>query len=214
MSLPNAESDFDQWAATYDRDVQQDGRFPFDGYDRILDHIVALADIQPGRPVLELGTGTGNLTARLARQGAAVWGVDFSAEMLTRARAKVPTARLAQADLLAGLPPAFAQPFAVAVSAYVFHEFPMPEKQRLLERLFAHHLGPGAHVVIGDIGFPNAAARDQARREAGDAWDEEYYWLLDETHTMAQAMGLSLSAEQLSPCGVVLTLANPVAQVS
>jgi putative AdoMet-dependent methyltransferase len=214
MSLPNAPSDFDQWAATYDRDVQQDGRFPFDGYDRILDRIVALAAVQPGQPVLELGTGTGNLTARLARQGAAVWGVDFSAEMLARARAKVPTAHLAQADLLAGLPPEFAQPFAAAVSAYVFHEFPIAEKQRLLERLFAHHLAHGARVIIGDIGFPDAAARNQARREAGDAWDDEYYWLLDETHVMARALGLTLSAEQLSPCGVVLTFAAPVAQVS
>jgi putative AdoMet-dependent methyltransferase len=207
MSLPNAQSDFDQWAATYDRDVQEDGRFPFDGYDRILDRIVTLAAIQPGQPVLELGTGTGNLTARLVRQGAAVWGVDFSAEMLARARAKVPTSHLAQADLLAGLPAEFAQSFPVAVSAYVFHEFPISEKQRLLERLFADQLGHGARVIIGDIGFPDAAAREQARQDTGDGWDDEYYWLLDETHEMARTMGLSLSAEQISSCGVVLTFA-------
>ncbi len=100
MTTPNTQDTFDQWAATYDADVIQDGCFPFDGYDRVLQRILDLAHFRPGMAVLELGVGTGNLTKLMSDLGADVWGVDFSPEMLALAQEKVPNAHLAQADLL------------------------------------------------------------------------------------------------------------------
>ncbi len=45
-------------------------------------------------PVLELGCGTGRVTAPLARAGADVIGVDFSSAMLARARGRLRRSRL------------------------------------------------------------------------------------------------------------------------
>lgn len=205
------QSQFDHWAASYDADVTDSAAgagFPFDGYDRVLARVVELAAVAPGMAVLELGPGTGNLTARLAAAGAAVWALDFSAEMLARARARVPVARFAQAHLLGDFPPDFHRLFDRVVSTYTFHEFPLPDKLALLRRLFADHLRPGGAVVIGDIGFPDAAALDAMRRAAGDAWDEEYYWLADETAAALRGAGLAMTWEQLSSCGAVIVVSS------
>lgn len=211
------QSQFDAWAAAYDADVAAsaaDGAaggvgFPFAGYDRVLARVAELADLAPGMAVLELGPGTGNLTARLAERGAAVWALDFSAEMLARARARVPAAYFAQAHLLGDYPPDFHRPFDRVVSTYTFHEFPLPDKLALLRRLFTDHLRPGGAVVIGDIGFPTAAARDALRDAAGEGWDDEYYWIMDEVEPALHEAEFVVSWAQLSSCGVVLSVSRP-----
>jgi putative AdoMet-dependent methyltransferase len=208
------QAQFDRWAATYDADVAAgaaegaaDGvGFPFAGYDRVLARVVELADLTPGMAVLELGPGTGNLTAQLVARGAAVWALDFSAEMLARARARVPAAHLAQAHLLGDFPADFHRPFDCVVSTYTFHEFPLPDKLALLRRLFAGHLRPGGAVIIGDIGFSTAVARDAVRAAAGDGWDDEYYWIMDEIEPALRASGLRLHSERILPCATVLAL--------
>jgi len=205
---------FDRWAASYDADVAASAAegaagghgFPFAGYDRVLARVVELAAPAPGMVVLELGPGTGKLTARLVERGAAVWALDFSAGMLARARARVPAAHLAQAHLLGDYPPDFHRPFDVVVSTYTFHEFPLPDKLALLRRLFAEHLRPGGSVVIGDIGFPTAAARDAVRDAAGDGWDDEHYWIMDEASPALRDAGLAVDYEQLSNCGIIVRI--------
>ena len=61
-------------------------------------------------------------------------------------------------------------------------------------------------TVIGDIGFPTAAVRDSVRKAAGDAWDDEYYWILDEVEPALRAPGLRRHYELISPCALVLAL--------
>ncbi|MBP8948902.1 MAG: class I SAM-dependent methyltransferase [Candidatus Promineofilum sp.] len=208
------QAQFDRWAAAYDADVAASTAagatgghgFPFAGYDRVLARVVELAQIAPGMAVLELGPGTGNLTTQLVERGAAVWALDFSAEMLARARARVPAAHFAGANLLGDFPPDFHRPFDAVVSTYTFHEFPLPDKLALLRRLFASHLRPGGAVVIGDIGFPTAAARDALRAAAGDAWDDEHYWIMAEVEPALRASGLKHYVELIPPCAIVLTL--------
>ncbi|WP_433327804.1 class I SAM-dependent methyltransferase [Spirillospora sp. CA-294931] len=51
----------------------------------------------PGGLVADLGTGTGTLAAALAEEGWPVVGLDYSHEMLKRARARIP--RVVQADV-------------------------------------------------------------------------------------------------------------------
>lgn len=204
----NSSADFDHWSPTYDRDVQEDGEFPFDGYDRVLDRIVTLAGVDPGLSILELGVGTGNLTQRLDALGAAVWGLDFAAEMLRHAGAKVPRAQLAQADLLEPFPAAFQRRFDLAVSSYVFHEFPEEGKRALLERLFDTHLTSSGRVVVGDVGFASSAALDLVRLAAGARWDDEYYWLQPEAAAIAAGLGLAMTYEVMSSCGVVISFAR------
>jgi SAM-dependent methyltransferase len=64
-----------------------------------------LLDVLPPAParVADLGCGTGTLTRLLVDEGYAVDGLDFSPEMIRRARAKVPTAEFVVGDAAAPL---------------------------------------------------------------------------------------------------------------
>lgn len=53
--------------------------------------------LDPARPVLEIGVGTGVIAKALARRGFAVDGIDISQQMLVRARDRI-GARVARAD--------------------------------------------------------------------------------------------------------------------
>jgi ubiquinone/menaquinone biosynthesis C-methylase UbiE len=77
--------DFGPRAASYDRIRPVD-----ENWRQVYDVVVREADLR-GRRVLDLGCGTGRLSAALAAEGIArVWGVDASAEMLAVARDKLP----------------------------------------------------------------------------------------------------------------------------
>ena len=203
------QSQFDRWAAEYDADVAASAAesaaggvgFPFAGYDRVLARVVALANPAPGMVVLELGPGTGNLAAQLVARGAAVWALDFSAQMLAPPRVRVPAATFAQAHLLGDYPPDFHRPFDCVASTYTFHELPLPDKLALLRRLFADHLRPGGAVVVGDVGFPNAAGGHAMRAAARDSWSEEPYWVMAEAGPAPRAAGPAFEVEQHSRCG-------------
>ena len=78
----NTQTAYSYWAGSYDTDRN---------YTRDLDAEVTLDRLGRLRPrsVLELGCGTGKNTQLLARIGQAVQALDFSAEMLAVAKAKV-----------------------------------------------------------------------------------------------------------------------------
>lgn len=60
---------------------------------------VLLSQLGPGDEVLDLCCGTGRLTEVLVRRGYRVTGIDSSAQMLDRARMRVPDATFYQADI-------------------------------------------------------------------------------------------------------------------
>src|SRR5690606_2963385 len=97
---------FDRWAASYDRSLLDATGFPFEGYAAVLQRLFELADPRAGLRVLDLGTGTGALAALFAEAGCHVTGVDFSEEMLARARERVPRATFWHVDLLDAWPAA------------------------------------------------------------------------------------------------------------
>lgn len=204
--------EFDEWADTYDQDVVQgEGQFPFDGYAQVLDEVVRQAHVRPGAAVLDLGIGTGELAARFTRAGAQVYGLDFSPRMLAAAQARDPHLRLVQADLLgdwqAALCTAFERTrFGVIASGYAFHHFDLPTKVSLLVRLAAEHLEPAGRLVIGDVAFPDAAALEVVRQRWADLWEEEDYWIADETLSACQAAGLQAAYQQISSCGGVFAM--------
>jgi putative AdoMet-dependent methyltransferase len=205
---------FDGWAADYDRAVaSSSGEFPFDGYEDVLSTVVALADVTPGITVLpKVGTGTGNLAARLVGQGCVVWGLDFSEAMIEAARAKAPDVHLVRADLRGQWPAELPARFDRIVSAYVLHEFDLATKVTLLGRLARQHLSVGGRIVIGDIAFPDRLAREAASRRWASLWDgDEHYWAADEALGPFEAAGLAMDYRQVSSCGGVFTVWVPAA---
>jgi len=196
---------FDRWAETYDRSVGADS-FPLAGYDDILDTIVRLAEIEPDHCSLDVGIGTGALAERIAASGCALWGIDFSEEMLKRARAKLPAARLLRANLLESWPEGLPNRFDRVVSAYVFHEFADGVKVRLIEDL-AGRVALDGRIVIGDVAFPDARALDECRRAWRTAWDEaEHYWTAESMQRVLEDAGFAVKYEQVSFCGGVFSL--------
>ncbi len=60
--------------------------------------VVSLLDPRAGERILDLGCGTGHLTAQIAESGAHVTGVDRSAEMVAAARLKYPNLKFEISD--------------------------------------------------------------------------------------------------------------------
>jgi SAM-dependent methyltransferase len=197
---------FDTWSENYDQDVFS-GQFPFEGYSQVLAVVLHRASLEPGLAVLELGPGTGILTARLVEFGCRVLALDFSAKMIERARERAPRASFVQADLLGEWPAELRTGvFDRILSTYLFHEFEQPVKVGLLRRL-AGRLAPAGRIVIGDIAFQDEAARMAAMKQHPDAWDEEEEpWAAADDLPALEAAGLRGSFTQVSSCGGVFVI--------
>lgn len=199
---------FDEWAITYDDDLRTGmDQFPFAGYDTVLDALVALVQRSDATRVLDLGIGTGTLAHRLveASPHIEVWGVDFSAEMLERAKRKVPAAHLIHADLDQDLPGLSLPCFDVVVSSYVLHELPDERKCAIINHLLEHRLEPAGVLGVGDIAFADESQQDAIRR-ATQHWDDtEHYFIADVFLRRVREQDISGDYCQLSPCAGVFT---------
>ena len=96
----------------------------------------------PGERILDVGCGTGHLTAKIARAGATVVGVDSSADMIAQARANYPHIDFRVADVTAlGLSDA---PFDAVFSNAVLHW--VPNADAAAQNIF-RALRPGGRFV-------------------------------------------------------------------
>jgi SAM-dependent methyltransferase len=95
----------------------------------VAEEFMARQTLRPGRPVLDVACGTGNLAVIAARQGCVVSGIDIATNLLTQARARASAAGLS-IDFQEG--DAEAMPFAddsfdLAVSMYGVMFTPQPD---------------------------------------------------------------------------------------
>jgi demethylmenaquinone methyltransferase/2-methoxy-6-polyprenyl-1,4-benzoquinol methylase len=104
-----------------------------------------LLDLQPGQDLLEVGCGTGKTTGWLARAVAPgkVQAVDFSPEMIARARAKGIDADFACLDVCAG--PWDANRYDVVLC---FHSFPHFRDQAAALQNLARALKPKGRLLV------------------------------------------------------------------
>ena len=80
--------------------------------------LVELLDPKPGERILDIGCGTGHLTAQIAATGAFVIGIDRSAEMIQQARAGHPSLQFEVGD---ARELSFARPFDAVFSNATLH---------------------------------------------------------------------------------------------
>src|SRR5262249_12409660 len=118
-------------APGYDADVVDESQPIRAGYGALLDWIARSADVAPSHHVLELGAGTGNLTARLP-PAARLVAVDVSAEMLAIAKRKIPRPVEWVLDDLLGYFDGRVDRFDRFVSTYAIHHLVADEKVELL----------------------------------------------------------------------------------
>lgn len=170
---------FDLWAGHYDQTVQlsdQADEYPFAGYKDVLGTIYRRVREGNGRKVLDVGFGTGVLTRKLYDDGCAVYGLDFSQEMIDRAGEKMPRAVLLRHDFTRGLPREFRdEKFDFILSTYAIHHLDYPQQTAFLRELLGH-LTEGGRVLIGDVAFATRAELTQCQAESGDEWDDEEYY--------------------------------------
>lgn len=114
----------------------------------------------PAQAILDLGCGTGTLTAQLAARGSRVIGVDSARPMVERARAQYPELTFEVCDALA-LP--FEGEFDVVFSNAVFHW--IADHDTLLENVKTA-LKPGGQLICEFGGAGNIAVVEQAFNRA------------------------------------------------
>ena len=197
---------FDLWADGYDVSVglsDEKNTYPFAGYKTVLNSIYRTVLAKPKATVLDIGFGTGALTAKLYEQGCTIYGQDFSARMIELAAAKMPGAHLYRGDFTLGLAePLRQRRYDFIIATYSLHHLTDPQKTVFLTDLL-NRLNEGGRILIGDVAFETRAALDRCRKTAGDEWDdEEIYFVADE---LKRAFPI-LSFEKMSHCSGVLSL--------
>jgi trans-aconitate methyltransferase len=152
--------------------------------------LVELLAPQPGERVLDLGCGTGHLTARIAAAGAEVVGLDSSPEMLEQARAAYPQLTFVPGDARDF---AFDRPFDATFSNAVLHWVGEPGRVAACVR---RALRPGGRFVAefggrGNVRGVVAALRAAAQRLGiaveAPAW---YYPSVGEYASVLESSGL------------------------
>jgi trans-aconitate methyltransferase len=103
--------------------------------------LVDLLAPHAGERILDLGCGTGTLTAEIAKRGAEICGVDQSQEMISQARKKFPTLKF---EVLDARELRFSAEFDAVFSNAVLHW--IPEAKQVIAGV-AHALKPGGRFV-------------------------------------------------------------------
>src|SRR4051812_32350495 len=143
-------------------------------WQRASDLIELLAP-QPGERVLDLGSGTGQLAAKIKERGTDVVGLDRSAEMVEQARRNFPELRFDVGDATLF---AVDAPFDAVFSNATLHWVKPPEAA--VERIWAA-LRPGGRFVAefggkGNVARVSDAMRTALREVAGVDFDQISPW--------------------------------------
>jgi putative AdoMet-dependent methyltransferase len=169
----------DEDADGYDIDVRNERDPIRAAYRDVLAWVISEARINSSSRVLELGSGTGNLSCLIHRYGELVC-VDLSEQMEAIARSKlghIPNRTFIKADILEVFD---------SISTYAVHHLTDEEKRLLFAKVFAG-LVPGGRAVFGDLMLQNQEQKTSKIREylaKGDAKtaqaiEEEFFWAID-----------------------------------
>lgn len=199
---------FDRWSENYDADVRASDEveeYPFAAYQAILDKVEELVIAAPGKRVLDLGFGTGQLTQRLYSKGYQIDGLDFSAEMIAIAKERMPEASLIQADFAEGIPKVFEDvSWDSVVMTYSIHHLDLSAQVALIQSLMSR-LNPGGSIVIGDVSTATETEMDAAKLKDADLWDEEESYIVVEVLERALPQ-YSMDFSRKSYCSGVLQI--------
>ena len=200
------QTEFDLWAEGYDKSVglsDAENTYPFAGYRAVLGSIFQTIMKKPKAVVLDVGFGTGTLTAKLYENGCTIYGQDFSARMIELASEKMPNAHLYQGDFTQGLvEPLLEQRYDFIVATYSLHHLTDEQKVCFL-RMLRDHLNPGGQLLIGDVAFKTRAEMEQCQKDAGDEWDgDEFYFVVDELKKAFPTLGFT----RISYCAGIISL--------
>jgi len=118
-------------------------------YQETLDAIVMSSEVHEGSRVLDLGSGTGNLSVKMAAKGAHVTGVDNSLAGISIHKRKQPDCHIIYRDITLRLP--FEDEyFDLVCSNNVFYTLMIQDRQNLYNEVF-RVLKTGGCIVVSNI---------------------------------------------------------------
>ena len=199
---------FNRWALTYDDDMEKandSDDWMFGGYYRVLDTVVDYCELeQYENPlVLDIGAGTGNLSAKFLDIGLMVTAIDPSEKMREICQSKYPDLEVLPGDFLdIPLPP---ESIDIIVSSYALHHLTKDEKVVSI-LLMRDILQPGGRIVIADFMYKNLSEKERIKQKLSDpehvrefeAMDEEYPAYYDDLEQVFRSTGFSVHGEQLT----------------
>lgn len=161
--------------------------------------VFELLDPKPGERVLDLGCGTGHLTARIAAVGAHVLGIDSSPAMIEGARKSYPGIEFEVKDARTFR---FDAPFDAVFSNAALHWIKEPEQ--VVDRV-SQALRPGGRFVAEMGGKGNVeklvrafnAALDDLGRRPGDKPEPWYFPGIAEYSSILERRGLEVVSAAL-----------------
>lgn len=163
------------------------------------ERVVELLDPSPGERILDLGCGTGQLTAVIAEQtgsGGAVVGIDLSAEMIERARERHPDIRFERIDATAFVTDSS---FDAVFSNATLHW--IADQAAVIERV-ADTLAPGGRFVAelggsGNVGTILDAVLAELRERGYDAANPWYFPTIGEHASVLEEHGFEVRSAVL-----------------
>jgi trans-aconitate methyltransferase len=152
--------------------------------------MLALLESGPGERVLDVGCGTGDLTAEIAASGAEVVGIDAAASMVRQAREKYPELAFEMADAREYEPGAFDAVFSNAA----LHWIPGEDHDAVLS-MVASALGEEGRFVAefggrGNVSQVVGALQAELRERGYDASHSWYFPSIGEYAPRLEAHGL------------------------
>ncbi|AQQ54351.1 class I SAM-dependent methyltransferase [Planococcus lenghuensis] len=192
---------FDEWAHTYDESVGgQDPQYAdvFAHYEAILEAVAARAV----SPVVEFGTGTGNLLEKLQERELEAVGVEPNGAMKKAASEKYPEATIIDGDFIEYQLDTKPNTF---VSSYAFHHLTDGEKAQAIKR-YASELPAGGKVVFADTVFESEEAKQERIRyeesrgfkDLVEDLNREYYTTLPVMQDIFESVGFAVEFTQLN----------------
>ncbi len=184
-------------------DKQWDATRYDDAYSFVWKHgagVIELLAPEAGEQILDLGCGTGHLTAQIAARGAEVIGLDRSAEMIATARRNYPRLRFEVADaerLRFNEHLRFDAPFDAVFSNAAIHWM---KDQRAIAAAVYQALRPGGRFVAefggqGNIRSIETALRHAIQQAGYAVSDEPYYYFptVGEYASLLEGSGLRVT---------------------
>ena len=206
--------EFDKWALNYDESISQSlSEFPFIGYYDVLSEVRDIVSPQKGLMVIDVGIGTGLLSRKLAEDGCRIYGVDFSEEMIKKAKIKIPNGEFDLVDITADHFGRFnSGKFDRVISSYCIHHLNDHQKVTFFQRTIENNLAQGGKIIIADIGFETESSFKKAREEYRDSWEGEeegeYYICGERMVGFLRNAGISVKYKQVSACAGILLYAS------
>lgn len=171
---------FDDWADNYDETLEKaDGEYVevFNNYNEILNETVKHISKYEGAKVLDIGSGTGNLTNIASKAGYNVVGIEPNSKMRDIAMAKYPSEKFISGTFLSL--PIDDNSVDAIINSYAFHHLTDEEKGTAI-KLFKTKLKNDGVVIITDTMY---ASKNSKRAILEDAYDNNYENLAHDLET-------------------------------